>query len=165
MIYEELLNEAASNDIYVIENAVFESQSDGLINNDVIGINKKIRDSRTRACVLAEELGHFYTTTGDIIDQEEVQNRKQELHARSWAYDRLIGLNAIIDCYKAGCKTLYEMADHLDVTEAFLGKALEHYHRKCGLYKTLDNYVIYFEPHLCVFELRTKNEILIPSTN
>lgn len=157
MIYEELLNEAASNDIYVIENAVFESQSDGLINDDVIGINKRIRDSRTRACVLAEELGHFYTTTGNIIDQEEVQNRKQELHARSWAYDRLIGLNAIIDCYKAGCKTLYEMADHLEVTEEFLAEALENYRKRYGLYKKLNNYVIYFEPYLCVFELRTIN--------
>ena len=29
-----------------------------------------------KACVLAEELGHHYTTIGDIIDQKESENRK-----------------------------------------------------------------------------------------
>lgn len=153
MIYEELLNEAASNDIYVIENAAFESQSAGLIHNDVIGINRLIRDSRTRSCVLAEELGHHYTSTGNILDQCEVRNRKQEFRARIWAYDRLIGLSAIIGCYKAGCKTLYEMAEYLEVTEEFLAEALKYYRQKYGMCKKLDNYVIYFEPYLCVFEM------------
>ena len=152
MIYEELLEEAMANDLYVYENAIFESQSDGLINNDVIGINRKIRDFRTRTCVLAEELGHHYTSTGNVLDQSKVQNRKQELHARLWAHNRLIGLYGIIDCHKAGCRTIYDMAEHLEVTEEFLTEALDCYRRKYGLCKEIENYIIYFEPNLCVFE-------------
>jgi len=40
MEYEELLNEADSEGIYVIENLEFESQASGLINRDVIGLSK-----------------------------------------------------------------------------------------------------------------------------
>ena len=88
--YEELLNEAAASDITVIENADFKSQSHGLIYGDIIGLNKNIQTDTERSCILAEELGHYYTSTGDIIDQTNVQNRKQEHRARMWAYDKLL---------------------------------------------------------------------------
>ena len=90
--YEELLNEAAASDITVIENADFKSQSHGLIYGDIIGLNKNIQTDTERSCILAEELGHYYTSTGDIIDQTNVQNRKQEHRARMWAYDKLLPL-------------------------------------------------------------------------
>lgn len=152
MKYENLLDEAATNDLYVFENVNFKSKADGLINGNVIGINRNVRSIRKRTCVLAEELGHYYTSTGDILNQADIQNRKQELHARSWAYNRLVGLRGIIDCYKSGYKTLYEMAEHLEVTEEFLTEALNCYRRKYGLCKKIENYIIYFEPYLCVFE-------------
>ena len=66
--YENLLREAAEDGLYVIENADFQSGAAGLINGDVIGINKKIRSTTERTCILAEELGHHYTTVGNIID-------------------------------------------------------------------------------------------------
>ena len=37
-----------------------------------------------KASVLAEELGHYYTTVGNILDQEDAGNRKQEHKARTW---------------------------------------------------------------------------------
>ena len=39
-----------------------------------------------KACVLAEELGHHYTSVGNIIDMEYIGNQKQERQARLWAY-------------------------------------------------------------------------------
>lgn len=153
MKYEKLLREADKKGIYVIEEATFKSNSDGLINGDVIGINKKIRSNTERACVLAEELGHYHTSVGNILDLSDVKNRKQELRARIWAYNNLIGLYGIISSYKAGCRSLHEMAAHLDVTEAFAAEALEYYRRKYGYCKRIDNYVIYFEPSLGVLEL------------
>lgn len=83
MKYEELLEESTSNDVYIIENANFISRADGLINGNVIGINKKIQTCRKRICILAEELGHYHTTIGDIISQSTVSDRKQELRARA----------------------------------------------------------------------------------
>lgn len=153
MKYEDLLAESASNGVYVIENADFKSKADGLINGNVIGINKQIRTCRKRACILAEELGHYHTTIGDILSQSTASDRRQELHARVWAYNKLIGLNGIVNAYKHGCYSLHDTADYLDVTEEFLLEALQYYKGKYGVYATIDNYAIYFEPSLGVFEL------------
>lgn len=152
MNYEELLDESKNNGIYLIENANFKSKSEGLINGDVIGINRNIRSYKKRACVLAEELGHYYTATGDIIDQSSSSNRKQELRGRAWSYNKLVGLNGIINAYKANHCSLYDMAEYLEVTEEFLAEALSYYKSKYGLCTTLDNYIIYFEPALGVFQ-------------
>ena len=154
MEYEVLLEEAYKNDIYVIENADFKSKSEGLINGNVIGINRKVRSSKRRACILAEELGHYHTTSGDIILLSSSDNRKQELRARAWAYDKMIGLCGIVRCYQSCCRNRYEMAELLDVTEDFLQEALDYYSDKYGDHAVIDNYVIYFQPTLTVLELR-----------
>ncbi|WWR16501.1 ImmA/IrrE family metallo-endopeptidase [Lachnospiraceae bacterium JLR.KK008] len=153
MKYEELLEESAAEDVYIIENADFKSKADGLINGNVIGINKKVRTARKRTCILAEELGHYHTTVGDIVCQSTISDRKQELKARVWAYNKLIGLTGIVNSYQQGCCSLHDTADFLDVTEEFLLEALQYYKSKYGIYTTIDNYVIYFEPSLGVFEL------------
>ena len=152
MKYEDLLEESTSNDVYVIENADFKSRADGLINGNVIGINRQIRTCRKRTCILAEELGHYHTTVGNILNQSTDTN-KQELRARAWAYNKLIGLNGIINSYKHSCYSLHDTADYLDITEEFLVEALQYYKGKYGIYATIDNYIIYFEPSLGVLEL------------
>lgn len=154
MTYDNLLDEADKENIYVIENAKFQSKACGLINNDVIGINKNVHTSAQRACILAEELGHYHTSSGNILDQSSTANRKQERTARLWAYNHLIGLTGIIDCYRSGCKNSYEMADRLEITEEFLTDALACYKQKYGVCITVDNYVIFFEPSLSVLEIK-----------
>ena len=99
-----------------------------------------------KTCVLAEELGHYYTTVGDIMDQTDVSNRKQERRARIWAYHKLLSLNDLIDSYKHGCQNQFEIADYLNITEEFLVDCLNYYKEKYGLYVRQDNYLIYFEP-------------------
>lgn len=44
------------------------------------------------------------------------------------------------------------MAEYLDVTEEFLSDALESYRKKYGTCKAIDNYIVYFEPHLGILE-------------
>ena len=102
---------------------------------------------------MAEELGHYHTTVGNIISQSSSLDRKQELHARVWAYNKLIGLTGIINSHKQGCYSLSDAADYLEVTEEFLVETLQYYKGKYGTHTTIDNYVIYFEPSLGVFEL------------
>lgn len=152
MIYENLLNEAFNENIYVIESAQFESHADGLINGDVIGINKHVKSYRKKACILAEELGHYYTSTGNILDLKNINNRRQEHQARLWAYNKLLGLNGILKCHLAGCNSLYDMAEYLELTEEFIFEAIEYYKLKYGTYTTIDNYIIMFEPSLLVIE-------------
>ena len=64
--------------------------------------------------MLAEELGHYYTTVGRIIEQDSVSDRKQERIARLWAYDKRIGLFGIVEGYKARCKNRHELAEYLE---------------------------------------------------
>ena len=150
MNYETHLDMACNEGLIVKEKNL--QAHDGRIKGKRVAIRKNIKTDTEKACVLAEELGHHYTTTGNILDMTDVRNRKQERHARLWAYDRMIGLVGIISAYKAHCTNIFEMAEHLEVSEAFLLEALEAYKSKYGECTKLDNYAIYFEP-LSVFEL------------
>lgn len=151
MTYEALLKEADSHQLTVKEKPL--KQFDGLIHGNKIAIRKDIPTNAEKACVLAEELGHYYTSSGNIIDQSTIANQKQELRARAWAYDKQIGLSGIIECFEYGCRNRHEMADYLEVTEMFLEEALCRYHQKYGLYAISGKYIIYFEPNLTVMKL------------
>lgn len=151
MTYEELLLEADNKQLITKEKAL--PISKGRIKGNHIAIRKNLL-STEKTCVLAEELGHYYTTSGDILDQSKVENRKQEQLARTWAYNKLIGLMGIINAYKAGCRNSSEMAEYLNITEEFLMDALERYRGKYGTYTIIDNYVIFFEPRLGVLEIQ-----------
>lgn len=149
--YEVLLSESDSIGLTVKEKPL--KYNDGRIKGNRIAIRKDLSTSAEKACVLAEELGHYYTSTGDILDQSSVANRKQERHSRLWAYNRMIGLNGIVSAHKAGCRNSYEVAEYLNTTEEFLLDAIQCYRNKYGCFTQLDNYVIYFEPSIGVFEL------------
>lgn len=105
-----------------------------------------------KACVLAEELGHYHTSVGNILDMSVRANRKQERQARLWAYNKLIGLTGLIRAYEHGCKDKYEIADYLDVTDEYLEECINCYRDKYGECKTIDNYTIYFIPNLMIFK-------------
>lgn len=153
MSYEELLIEASMDGVSVDENFIFKSTIKGLYIDGNIALASSLDTTAEKACILAEELGHHYTSSGVILDQSSVSNRKQEQVARLWAYDRLIGLQGIVSGYKAGCRSRYELAEHLGVTEEFLQEALLTYQAKYGTAARYDGYAIYFEPGLGVMEL------------
>ena len=152
MSYENLLDDANDSGITLDEKYTFDSRLKGLYIDNNIALSSALETSAEKSCILAEELGHHYTSSGNIIDMSVVANRKQELHARAWAYNRLIGLYGIINAYRSGCRNGYEIAEHLNITEEFLAEALQYYRNKYGLCTTVDNYVIYFEPALGIFE-------------
>lgn len=124
----------------------------GLCVDENIAVEKTLTQTE-KACILAEELGHYHTTTGNILDQSKPENRKQELKARLWAYNKQIGLLGIVKAYQHGCQNRYEAAEYLGVTEEFLADALKTYRSKYGTHATVDNYIIYFEPSIGVMEM------------
>lgn len=150
MNYEDLLIEADGAGLVVKEKPLL--LSDGRIKGRKIAIRKNIPTLRQKADVLAEELGHYYTTAGRIIEQQSVSDRKQERTARLWAYNKRIGLSGIIQGYRKHCRNLHELAECLEVSEDFLKEALECYREKYGCYTELDGYLIMFEPYLAVIE-------------
>lgn len=152
--YEKLLDNAVKDDVAVIERYPFESDSfKGLYCDGVIALGKNIDTEAEKVCILAEELGHHYTASGDITDQSVTANRKQELRGRMIAYNKLVGLRGIVDAYQHHCRGLHETAEYLCVTEQFLRDALNYYKGKYGTYAAIDNYVIIFEPAIAVLEL------------
>ena len=148
--YEQLLTVADRNGLLVREQPL--QVHDGLISGKRIAIRKDIQTQAEKSCILAEEIGHYHTTTGDILDQRKAENRKQELRARMWAYNKLIGLKGIIRCYEHRCHSFSEMAEYLEVTEEFLSEALKYYRMKYGICVVYEKYVIYFEPTLSVMK-------------
>ena len=151
MNLEKLILSSDAEGVDIIDRQFNSERIKGLYCDGTVALNNMLSDTE-KICVLAEELGHYHTTVGDIIDLNNAVNRKQELRARLWGYDKLIGLSGIVSCYRAGCQSLFEMAEHLDVTEEYLKEALDRYRSKYGIYTRIDNYVIYFEPSLAVFE-------------
>lgn len=155
MLYDELLIKAENEGINVYKRDI--GALKGLYIDGNIALSPSIETLSEMACVLAEELGHYYTTVGNILDQSKVENRKQERRARGWAYERLASLTSLIDASKRGIRNRYELAEFLGVSERFVEEAIQYYRDKHGLYYEIDNYIIYFEP-LGVFEKINKGE-------
>lgn len=150
MNYEQLLTAADQAGLLVKEQPLH--MHDGLISGNRIAIRKDIETQVKKSCVLAEEIGHYCTSSGDILDLSNSGNRKQELRARIWAYNKLIGLKGIIRCYEHRCHSFSDMSELLDVTEEFLSDALEYYRKKYGVCVIYNQYVVYFEPSLAVMK-------------
>ncbi|QEA00848.1 ImmA/IrrE family metallo-endopeptidase [Lysinibacillus fusiformis] len=143
-LYDDLLMECDNLDIEVYEKDRMKNK--GLYGDNVIWINKLLPSIIEKCCVLAEEIGHHHTTAGDIFDQSSIENRKQELRARAWAYERLIPFSKIVQAHNLHITNRYELADFLNVTEEFLDAALDWYKSKYGLYVSIDNFTVCFEP-------------------
>ncbi len=149
MTYEDLMIESEKHDLIIKEKNL--PGYKGRIYKNRIAVRGNI-PSAEKSCVLAEELGHYYTTVGDILDQSSVENRKQELRARLWAYNKMIGLFGIIRAYEHGCRSASEIAEYLNVTVEFLHDAISQYRSKYGVCVEVDNYIIFFMPSLAVME-------------
>ncbi len=117
----------------------------GLYMNGKIRIDKSL-STIEKGCILAEEIGHHLKTVGNILDQSNISNVKQEKIARQWAYNQLIPLNKFIEAYRYGCTNRFEVADFLNVTEAFLQEALDRYIEKYGDYIYHKGIMIYLNP-------------------
>ena len=147
--YEKLQMEACRDGIDVIDYPFRNERIKGLYCDGTVAIRSDMNDTE-KNCILAEELGHHYTSSGDITDQSSISNRKQEGRARLWAYNKSIGLLGLIRAYEHGCTSRFEIADFLDVTEPFLEDCIQKYKSKYGICTTLDNYTVYFEPVLMI---------------
>ena len=119
--HEQLM--AEYNDLYIEERSMV---NDGLYADGCVWINKDM-PSNKKLAVLAEEIGHYETSSGNILDQNNTSNRKQELAAHKWAYEKVLPLSAIETAVESGCRELWEIAEYLDIDEDFAREALKYY--------------------------------------
>lgn len=93
----------------------------------VILINRH-RTTAERTIALMEEMAHFETTSGNILDQSKVENRKAELHARAKVYKNL--LPAIQKAIRDGLVFHWEIADAADIPHETLNEIIDYCQRK-----------------------------------
>ena len=97
----------------------------------IIMINRFMSNSEQLA-VLAEELGHHFTSYGNIVAQKQVMQRKQEALGRAWAYEHLVPPGEVFTACMDGEGTPWELSDRHGLLEHFILEALEYYARKFG---------------------------------
>lgn len=143
--YENLISIAHNNGIKVVESDLGIDKAFGKCIGNLIIINNRV-DEYERFCVLAEELGHFNLTVGDITNQSNFNNIKQELIARRWSYEKLISPEDIINAILSGIDNIYDLSESLNVTEDFLIQSIEHYKKKYGIYYVGETHLLMFDP-------------------
>lgn len=91
-----------------------------------IGINRNIvNDSPLFTSVLAEELGHHFTTVFDTSAEcfsyrDKLLINKVENLALRWATNFVIPNKELVQALKAGITTVYDLAEYFTVTEDFI---------------------------------------------
>lgn len=143
--YENLISLAHSKGINVIESDLGIDKPFGKCIGNLIIINNRVNECE-KLCVLYEELGHFNLTVGDITDQSDLNNIKQESIARRWSYEKLISPEDIINAIISGIDNIYDLAEILNITEDFLIQSIEHYKKKYGIYYVGKTHLLTFEP-------------------
>lgn len=91
-------------------------------------INKKILENKKiYRCVLAEEIGHYRTTIGDITPRkymcykDKLEIDKKERVALKWATEFLIPTNSLIDYIKdKDILSITTLTDYFCVTKDFI---------------------------------------------
>lgn len=147
LLIDELLFEANAANIEIHEHAFNNNRLKGLYVDGNIILNKTANLSENeKCCVIAEELGHHYTSYGNILDQSCVTKRKQEHRARSWAYEKIVTLDKFILALNVGVRNRHELAELCEVTEEFLDNSINYYLHKHGIYMEFDDYIICLDP-------------------
>lgn len=90
---------------------------------------------------LAEEIGHYETSSGDVLHAPYLENGQQEYRARAWGYEKLVSLDDLIDCYVGGDQDIDMVLERLDVTLEYLTKAIDYYRQKYGVVFAHNGYV------------------------
>ena len=148
--YEDLLIQ--NSHLHIYDTFELPGMFKGFYDNGVILIDKNLSDAK-KLEILSEELAHHEITYGNILNEQDIQNKKYELKARRLANEKIISLEGIIEAFLQGIHNLYELANFFEVTESFVLQSIEHYKQKYGYSTRCGKYVIQFEP-LRVFEYK-----------
>ena len=95
--------------------------------DNFIGIDPDKLEDREELVCLAHEMGHcatgsFYTSDTPLVDRTRLEQR-----ADRWAIRQLVPLEELKDLLRGGVDRWDEAAEHFQVTEEFLRKAVAFY--------------------------------------
>lgn len=131
--YELLYQQATDHGVCVIDDTPLPPPFRGLYTRTgeqaVIWICPQMTEPQ-RACVLAEEIGHHYTSYGDERTMGYWQISQQETRAIAKAIELLLPWDKLRRILLRENGSRWELAEHLGVTEEFLRWALTYYQVK-----------------------------------
>ncbi len=133
----------------VVECTLPNDKLKGLYSDNVVYLKQNMTTAE-HACILAEELGHFETSSGNILDYENVKNYKQEVQARNWAVNKLVTLDNLVSAFEGGVRDKYELIDYLNITADFLDYSITRLRQQYGVSASFNDYVICFYPNLTI---------------
>lgn len=103
----------------------------GLIIENTIYLNQYLND-RERYVTLAEEIGHWETTSNKNITDYKL-NSKEELIAREWSFKKIVPVEDLKKFKSKDTITDYEVAEDLDLPINIVREACSMYKRKGAL--------------------------------
>ncbi len=142
MKYKKLINIAEKNNINIIR-FKFTNNLKGLYYNGNIALSSNIHDKYELNTILAEELGHHFLNSGNILDTKKIKNQKEEIKGRRWGYKKLVNLDEVINIIKnEAVRSVHEIAKYLEVTEEYFLEAKKYYKYKHGKYYFSGKYML-----------------------
>ena len=88
------------------------------------------KDIKLHTNVLAHELGHYFTSFGNSINEtnyaKKILNNKVENKADKWACEFLVREYELIDALNKNINCIHDLAEYLDVDVEILLKRLEY---------------------------------------
>ena len=142
--YEHLEQLADSHDIridlYILQeddacDGLFVALKDG---SSLILINRH-RALAQRTAALAEELGHYFRSVGDLRDLNDIVAAKSEALAHSWSIDQLLPQPELQTYLEKGNGTAWEVAEAADLPEHFVREAATYHARKKSQHITMSD--------------------------
>lgn len=133
--FEQLEQLAADSGLRVDE-GVLEPHDpmDGLFVNGKNGggliLVNRHRTLAQRTAALAEELGHFFKSIGDLRDLNDIMAAKQERLGRAWGYEQQLPPPLMEEHLMNGGGTAWEVAEETDLPQPFVEEAYRHYVRR-----------------------------------
>lgn len=92
-----------------------------------IGLDHSLHsDLRLHRCVMAEEIGHHFTSSGEPVvkrrfsSSDRLSIDKIEYKALRWAANYLVPENNLLDALRDGLCEVWELAEEFDVTEEMM---------------------------------------------
>ncbi len=76
---------------------------------------------------LAHELGHCETGAFYSLDSAAETRGRCENRANRWAIKTLVPADELLSALQGGITDLWALAEHFDVTEDFMSKAVDYY--------------------------------------
>lgn len=122
----ELYRKAEELDIRVIQFPMTSLRAVSTPDN-CIGIDPDKLEDREELVCLAHEMGHCATGSFYTSDATALERIRQEQRADRWAIRQLVPLEELKSLLRSGVDRWDEAAEHFQVTEEFLRKAVAFY--------------------------------------